>query len=123
MKNTIRAAWALLALLLLACPALAADAWFEWRQSDVGVAVYADTSVAGANAMHVAVQYRALGEAQSRVAGGLAMRAPLAGATGYTVVYVVAVPAGAAVEKVQVVPATLHLPGAQADHPQPGVRY
>lgn len=105
----------------LACPSFAADTWFEVQQSNVGVVVYSDTSIQAANAMHVAVQYRAPGE-QAKVTSTLVMRGPM-GTVGYSAICAFAVPSGSIIETVQVVPVTLHLPGAIQQQPAMNVRY
>jgi hypothetical protein len=101
-----------------ACPA--ADTWFEYQPSQFGVVVFADTSVV-ANAVHVAVQYRAAG--QSQVVSTVVMRGVL-GPIGYTAVAVLPTPPGATVEIVQVVPVTLYTASTNTQtSPRPGVRY
>lgn len=102
----------------IACPA--ADTWFEYSNTPAGVVVFADTAMASANAVHVAVQYRV--GAQSQVVSTVAMRGVL-GPIGYTAIAALPVPAGAFVETVQVVPVTLHAPGRTQANPAPGVRY
>lgn len=118
----MRTLFTMLALLCaLAAPSFAGDTWFEFTQNSYGIVVLADTAIP-ANAVHVAVQYRVAGALQSQVVSMIAMRGPL-GVTGYTAAVAFPAPPGAVVELVQVVPVTLHQPGAQKQNPVPGVRY